>query len=334
MRNFWTRGLRTDMVLPVALYYRILQYQPENLQFLREHFQLVELLNPDEDQGEILAKIDLCFAPLGYYLGRDKMERCPRLRAIATNTTGVPHIDMGEAATRGIKVFSLKDETDFLKTITPTAEHTWGLLLALMRRSPWAYTSVLDGTWNRRPFGAPSMLSRMSLGLVGCGRLGHMVGRYGQAFGMKVSFFDPYLPEIPSGFEKMRTLEELVAGVDVVSLHAPAQECTYKMINRGIFLNFKPGSYFINTARGELVDEEALLEMLQSGHLTGAALDVLDGEFIPGFQVSSHPLVAYAREHDNLFLTPHIGGSTVDAWRETEGRVIKLAQAYLCEGTL
>jgi D-3-phosphoglycerate dehydrogenase len=320
------------MSLPTALYYRILQYQPENLKFLREQFQVIELSNPEADTDDILSGIDLCFAPLGYFFGRNKMERCLRLRAIATNTTGVPHIDLAAAAARNIQVFSLQNEADFLQTITPTAEHTWGLLLALMRRSPWAHRAVLHGQWNRRPFGAPRMLSRLSLGIIGCGRLGRLVGGYGLAFGMKVAFFDPYVAAGPAGAEKLETLEELVAGSDVVSLHAPANETTYKMISNDLFLRFKPGSYLINTARGELVDEAALLAMLTTGRLAGAALDVLDGEFVPGFQVSSHPLLAYAREHDNLLLTPHIGGSTVDAWRETERRVIDLACAYLREG--
>ncbi len=166
------------------------------------------------------------------------------MRAIATNTTGVPHIDMKEAATRNIKVFSLKDEGEFLKTITPTAEHTWGLLLALMRRSPWAHGAVLQGQWNRRPFGAPQMLSRMSLGLIGFGRLGRMVGRSGLAFGMRVAFFDPYLEGSPPGFERIGTLEELVAASDVVSLHAPANESTYKTVNRDLLEKFQTGSYF------------------------------------------------------------------------------------------
>jgi D-3-phosphoglycerate dehydrogenase len=319
------------MPLPVALYYHILSYQPENLEFLRRHFRVIELANPDEDREEILSGIDLCFAPLGYYFGKEKMARCPRLKAIATNTTGVPHIDLDAAAARGIRVFSLQEEIAFLQTITPTAEHTWGLLLALVRRSPWAHAAVLGGEWNRRPFGAPRMLSRLSLGLVGCGRLGSMVGRYGLAFGMPVAFYDPFIQESPPGLARMGTLEELVAVSDVVSLHVHANAATHKMINRDLFLKFKPGSYLLNTARGELVDEEALLEMLITGHLAGAALDVLDGEFAPGFQVADHPLAAYARVHDNLLLTPHIGGSTIDAWRETERRVIELARGYLCE---
>jgi D-3-phosphoglycerate dehydrogenase len=307
----------------------MLQYQPENLEFLREHFLVIELSNPDEDRDEILQEIHLCFAPLGYYFSAGKVDRCPRLKAIATNTTGVPHIDMDAARTRGIEVFSLKEETEFLATITPTAEHTIGLLLALMRRSPWAHKAVLDGEWNRRPFGAPRMLSRLCLGLIGCGRLGSMAGRYGLAFGMRVAFYDPYLTEDPPGMARAETLEELVSAADVVSLHVHAEPATHKMINRDLFLKFKPGSYLINTARGELVDEAALLEMLNNGRLAGAALDVLDGEFTPGFKVASHPLAAYAREHENLLLTPHIGGSTVDAWRETERRVIDLAWDYL-----
>jgi len=309
----------------------MLRYQPENLAFLREHFRLIELENPGEDREEVLHEVDLCFAPLGYYFSAGKMDNCPRLKAIATNTTGVPHIDMDAARVRGIKVFSLQEETEFLSTITPTAEHTIGLLLALLRRSPWAHNAVLAGEWNRRPFGAPRMLSRLSLGLIGCGRLGSMAGRYGLAFGMEVAFYDPYLPVPPMGMARCNTLEELVSSADVVSLHVHANAATHKMINRDLFLKFKPGSYLVNTARGELVDEAALLEMLTNGRLAGAALDVLDGEFTPGFQVAAHPLAAYARDHDNLLLTPHIGGSTVDAWRETEKRVIDLAWAYLGE---
>jgi D-3-phosphoglycerate dehydrogenase len=252
------------------------------------------------------------------------MQRCPRLLAIVSNTTGVPHIDMEAAADRDVAVFSLRDEQEFLRAITPTAEHSWGLLLALMRRTTWAHQAILDGAWNRRPFGAPTMLSRLGLGVVGYGRLGRMVGRYGRAFGMQVQFFDPHVESNDGTAEKADTLTDLADWADVVSLHVPANESTCKMISRDFMARLKAGSWLVNTARGEVLDEPALLEALESGHLAGAALDVLDGEFAADFRVSQHPLVEYARHHDNLLLTPHIGGSTLDAWGETERRVIEM----------
>jgi D-3-phosphoglycerate dehydrogenase len=316
---------------PVALYYHVLQYQPENLALLEEHFQVRKLQSPTDDDGRILSDVEICFAPLGYRFGREKMERCPRLLAIVTNTTGVPHIDLDAAAARDIAVISLKDEQDFLRTITPTAEHAWGLLLALMRRTPWAHQAVLDGTWNRRPFGATAMLSRLGLGVIGYGRLGRLVARYGWAFGMQVQFFDHSVQSSDEIADKANTLMELVSWADVISLHVPANESTYKMISRDLIARFKAGSWLVNTARGEVLDEQALLDALQSGRLAGAALDVLDGEFAPDFQVARNPLVEYARHHDNLLLTPHIGGSTMDAWGETERRVIEMAIAHVEE---
>ena len=143
------------------------------------------------------------------------MDRCPKLQAIVTNTTGVPHIDVGAAAARGIQVFSLKDEQAFLQTITATAEHTWGLLLALLRRTPWSFQAVLGGKWNRFEFGAPAMLSRLSLGIVGLGRLGTMVARYGAAFGMQVRYHDPYVKAPANRPERKDTIQDLVSVSDV-----------------------------------------------------------------------------------------------------------------------
>lgn len=317
------------MSKPVALYYEVLQYQPENLALLEQHFSVKKRPTPADDDAQALSEAEICFAPLGYRFDGEKMRKCPRLLAIVTNTTGVPHIDMEAAGERNVAVLSLKDEQEFLREITPTAEHAWGLLLALMRRTPWAHEAVMAGRWNRRPFGARRMLSRLSLGVVGYGRLGRMVARYGQAFNMRVRFFDPYLESACETAGKTDSLVDLVSSADVVSLHVPANESTQKMVNGEVLAQFKHGSWLINTARGEVLDEQALLHELKSGRIAGAALDVLDGEFVPGFDVSTHPLVEYARTHDNLLLTPHIGGSTYDAWGETERRVIEMAIAHV-----
>ena len=308
-----------------SLYYEILRFQPQNLDLLKEYFDVRTLATPDEDRAEVLKNIDVVFAPLGYYLGKEKIDQAPALKVIASNTTGTPHIDVEYAEQKGIKVISLKEQEDFLSHITPTAELTWGLILGVVRRIPWAFQSVRDGQWNRRLFGGKAMLSRMALGIVGLGRLGKMVARQALSFGMTVRFYDRSLSAY-GGVEAAPTLETLVAQSDIVTAHIPFERSNERLFDNRLFSYFKEGAYFINTSRGEIVDSTALLRALESGKLAGAAVDVLDEEFEPGFggRVKEHPLVAYARAHDHLLITPHIGGSTFDAWRETEEFTIEL----------
>ncbi len=319
------------MTKPRILYYSLLEYRDEAWQPLSDFFDIVELPDPRGDSDEVLAGVDACFAPLGFEFDAAKMERCAKLKAILTNTTGVPHIDMAAAAERGISVFSLKDEQDFLETITPTAEHAFGLLLALTRRQPWAFDAVKQGTWNRFDWGAPAMLSRLDLGIVGLGRLGRKMAEFGQAFGMMVRYYDPYVEAEADSPERIADLGDLIAASDAVTIHAPANDETEDLLDAGMIGRFRPGAVLINTARAELVDEAALLQALEAGRLAGAALDVLGGEYGPDFDAAGHPLVRYAQSHDNLLLTPHIGGSTFDAWSETQRRVVDMAIAYFEE---
>jgi D-3-phosphoglycerate dehydrogenase len=316
---------------PAALYYLMLKYQPENLAKLRREFELIELETPAQDTPELLAQVEVLCAPLGYMVDRAKIDACPRLKVIVSNTTGHPHIDVEYARSKGVYVACLKFAQEFLRTITPTAELTWGLIIALTRNIFPAHRACLAGQWDRRPFGAPAMLSSMRLGIVGLGRLGSMVARYGKAFGMAVSYYDPYVDKAPDGVCRFDRLDGLVADSDVVTIHVPHEQETEGMFNREVFERFKPGAYLINTARGELVDWEALLEALRSGHLAGVATDVFEGEFVPGFaeRFPSHPVLEYARAHNNLILTPHIGGSTIDAWRLTEAHAIDMALEFL-----
>ncbi|MBF0284303.1 MAG: hydroxyacid dehydrogenase [Magnetococcales bacterium] len=316
---------------PVALYYSMLKYQPENRQRLENLFTVLELPDPSHDAPEILAQVELLFAPLGYRVDAAKMDAAPRLRVIASNTTGHPHIDVDEAKRRGIGVACLKFAQDFLRTVTPTAELTWGLLIALSRNILPGHQAALNGQWDRRPFGAPAMLSSMSLGIVGLGRLGSMVARYGLVFGMKVRYFDPFDVPHVEGTERMDSLESLVAVSDAVTIHIPHEPQNEGMFNAELFARFKRGAWLINTARGELLDWNALQAALESGQLAGAALDVFEGEFVPGFaqRFPTHPFLDYVRAHPNVILTPHIGGSTVDAWRRTEAHTLDMALALL-----
>src|SRR3990172_4915179 len=120
------------------LYYDVLQYQPENIAFMEAQFQVLRLPNPDHDTDDVLASADVLLAPLGWRVDANKLDCCQRVKVIASNTTSIAHIDTDAAKARNIWVVALHDQQAFLRSITPTAEHTWGLLLAVLRRTPWA----------------------------------------------------------------------------------------------------------------------------------------------------------------------------------------------------
>ncbi len=319
------------MSKPIAIYYDMLQYQSVNLSRVHENFNVHVLPDPSHDTPQLLSQVEVLFAPLGYMVDKEKIDSCPNLKVIASNTTGHPHIDVEYAKQKNIDVACLKFAQNFLRTITPTAELSFGLMIALTRNIVSAHNKALEGVWNRRLFGANAMLSSMELGIVGLGRLGSMMAEYALAFGMKVYYYDPFVDMYPNGVERCESLEELVSTSDVVSIHVPHEAETEGMFNSRIFSQFRPGAYLINTARGELIDWDALLEYLKKGHIAGAGLDVFEGEFIPGFSdtFNKHPVLQYAKENGNLILTQHIGGSTRDAWTLTEGHTIDMTIEFL-----
>jgi D-3-phosphoglycerate dehydrogenase len=308
------------------LYYEILNYQGSVLKLMRDNFEVITLPDPDHDTDEVLHAIEVTMAPLGFQFDRMKIDRCPSLKIIASSTISVPHIDVEYAVSKGIKIVSLSGQKEFLETITSTAELTWGLLIALVRRIPSAHKAVCAYQWNGRQFGhrTPHMLSQMILGIVGLGRLGSIVASYGRSFGMKVYYYSPSSRD-PS-YKQCSTLSELAQCSDIVSVHAHHTSATEKIIDKTFIQAMKPGSFIVNTARGALIDESALLEGLESGHLGGAVLDVLADEYQSDFKVrlNESPLIKYARVHDNLIITPHYAGATVDAWIKTQTRTIQL----------
>ena len=235
------------------------------------------------------------------------LDDAPDLRLVVTATTGADHIDAAALARRRIPLLTLKGQTDVLNELTPAAEHSWLLLLACARGLPAARAHVVDGGWQRTQFPGV-MLRGRTLGIIGCGRIGQWMARYGQVFGMACRGYDPYLSEWPPHLVKT-PLTELLAVSDVVTLHVHLSDATRGLLRREHFEAMKPGAIFVNTSRGELIDESALLEALQSGRLRAAGLDVLTGE--P--DIAEHPLRRYAAEHPNLIITPHIGGFSPDA---------------------
>ena len=205
---------------------------------------------------------------------------------------------------------------------------TWGLLLSLSRRLPAAFEHVRDGEWDRDQFKG-HQLSRKTLGVVGCGRLGSIVADYGRAFRMRVLVNDPRDVELPEQAIKV-PLHELLSASDVVTLHVGLDESTEGFFGEAEFRAMKPGALFINTSRGELVDETALLSALRSGRIAGAALDVLTGESARAPDWPSRSAIwQFSKGRDNVLISPHIGGATVNSMADTEIFMAKKLASFL-----
>ena len=177
--------------------YRILNLEPEG--YCREARAVLERLGEISDgplcRRELLERIsayDILIVRLHHQIDQEVFEAGKNLKAIVSATTGLDHIDLVTAEARNLPVLSLRGEQTFLSTITATAEHTWGLLLALMRRIPEAIDSVQAGLWNRDALKGHDLEGKR-LGIVGFGRLGRQVAMYGSAFRMRVAAYDPFL---------------------------------------------------------------------------------------------------------------------------------------------
>ena len=249
-------------------------------------------------------------------IDREVLDRGTRLRAIITATTGLDHVDLQACEERGIKVFSLRGERDFLKDILATAEHTVLLMLAWLRRLPAATSHVRDGGWDRDLFRGGELRGR-TVGVLGYGRLGTLVARLLVAFGAEVLTSDPLV-----GADQVESpvtwvpLDVLLSRCAIVSLHVPLDASTHHLINRAAIDQMRPDALLVNTSRGDVVDEHALLEALKSYTLGGYATDVLHGESATG--MAHHPLVELAGSDGRVLVTPHIGGATWESTHKTE----------------
>ena len=203
--------------------------------------------------------------------------------------------------------------------MSATAEHCFGLLLALLRHTPAATAHVLEGGWDRDRFWGRQLRGK-SLGVIGYGRIGAMVARYAASFGMDVIACDKVASKIGSPAKPV-SFDELLRHADVVSVHVTATPENRNLIDRAAIARLKRGAVFINTARGSVVDEAALAEAVRRGQLLGVAVDVLAGE--EHGEVSESPLLEAAREGCNILITPHIGGATLESIARTETALIE-----------
>jgi glyoxylate reductase len=252
-------------------------------------------------------------------IGPAELAMLPRLRLVANCAVGVDNVDLAACAARGVAVTNTPDVlTD------ATADLTMALLLAVTRRLKEGEALLREGTWTgwdpRQLLGAE--LRGLLLGLVGAGRIGQAVGRRARVFGMDLCYAEREAkPAFEAATRATRLpLRELLARSDVVSLHVPSTAETRGLIGAAALAGMKQGAFLINTARGDVVDEPALIEALESGHLGGVGLDVFAHE----------PAVPPALvRHPRAVVLPHLGSATVQTRCAMAGLAVKNVEALL-----
>lgn len=266
----------------------------------------------DEAEVRLREVAEGLWVGLARYVDEALFGSLPRLRFVATPATGLTHIDVEAASRRGVEIISFRHQTAALSDIRATAEHTIALLFALMRNLPASFDSVREGRWERSHFIGREIAGKRA-GLIGYGRLGRMTAGYLRAFGAEVVAFDPHIQDSNA---TLVSLSELLATSEIISVHASLNDSNHEMLGESEFGAMTMRPFFINTARGELVDERALVSALDQGRIAGAALDVIAREHQQ--RPPDDPLLRYAREHGNLIITPHIGGLTIESREKTD----------------
>ena len=228
------------------------------------------------------------------------------VKVINTCSTGLNHIDMDYCKSNNIKIWSLKEDYELINDLPSTSELAFGLMMSLLRNIPKSFHSVKDGNWDYEPY-VGHQIKGKTIGVIGYGRLGKIMCDLFYGWGVKLLATDPY--------ERITTargvpLSELLEKSDVVFLHTHVTDETRGMVDEEFLSYMKEGSYLINTARGELVDEEAIIESIKVGHLKGYGTDVIKDEF---GDIENSKLVEFSMNpNNNVVITPHIGGMTIE----------------------
>jgi C-terminal binding protein len=238
-------------------------------------------------------------------LGESSFARAPRCRCVVRAGVGYNNVDIDAATRHGVIVCNVPDYGT-----EEVADHAIMFLLALVRRLVTSHQAIRAGTWDyRTALGAPRLRGK-TFGVVGCGRIGTATALRARALGLDVVFYDPYLRQgidKALGIRRVYRLEELLEQSHFVSLHCYLDETNRHLLSAHTIASMRPGAVLINTARGPLVDERALLEALDSGHLAAAGLDVVECEPLDNQRLRQHP---------NILLTPHTAFYSVEGYAE------------------
>jgi D-3-phosphoglycerate dehydrogenase len=234
------------------------------------------------------------------------------VKLINTCSTGMNHIDVNYCNKNNIKIYSLTKDMNLINNLPSTSELAFGLMLSLLRKIPQGQKHVSEYGWDYTQF-MGRQVKGLKVGIVGYGRLGKMMYNFCKAFGADVMVYDPYIKEqLTDSFllnHWCSSLEQLFEFSDVVSPHVHVTAETKYIINKDLVGSIKKDCYIINTSRGEIVNENDIVEGLESGIITGYGTDVIENEFD---NLNDSPIIKSMNKGENIIITPHVGGMTIE----------------------
>jgi D-3-phosphoglycerate dehydrogenase / 2-oxoglutarate reductase len=302
-------------------------YSVSNLEALKDYGLLLHCTPHGVEQpefDEIYSSItpEIVLLKLGISFGKKHLEVNPNLKTVVTPTTGLTHLE--SIVFDRVNVISLKGDTEFLNSVTSTAEHAWFLLLSAVRNNTQKFISKPTDSWSRTHYQDISQLSGKSLGIIGFGRLGKMIAKYGRGFNMSVMHNDIKSDIIDPEYEfsQFVSLESLFEHSDYIILSANYDD--YQIINQKLLNNLsKPIDVLVNISRGELVDETAIIDALRVQKIKSYYTDVLDGDAVwSKDEYKLNQLYVESQRGLNIKITPHIGGYAKEAIKLARSRVI------------
>lgn len=308
---------------PISRILVIDRFSPEALHWLRDQgFQAVHL-NPDSPELDSeLGVADAVILRSRVKVDSGFLNRAPKTRLIVTATSGFDHLDLRELQRRGVRAAHTP-----MANVDSTAELTWTLALGCARRIRSLHNNVVTGDWTRAA-ATGTELAGKTYAVVGYGRIGSRVLEIARAFRMRTIACDPYVDEslMKSQGVEPRTLEQAIEEADVLSLHVPRTASTAGLLTDPLFEKFKPSAILINSSRGEVIRERALLQALQNGKLRSVGLDVYEREPLP----KDHPLLSIP----NVILSPHAGAATPEAFEKSSWIAAKKVVTFQEDGSL
>lgn len=256
-----------------------------------------------------------------YFIDENVTSFFPNLKTVVTPSTGTNHIDKKSLELSGIKVYSLRD-SELYNSILASSEYSFSMMLSLIRKIPEASKFPVEGKWRESENYLRSReVNVLKLGIIGLGRIGGNVANYASSMNMDVNYYDPFVT--CDKYKKINSIEEIFKTCDVVLLSLILNNETENIITKKILNNSKKGLLLVNTSRGEVIDENAVSDLVKKEILGGYAADVLRGEIDGAWKNS--PILELVREGYNVIVTPHIAGLTFDSESKAQNIALGLA---------
>lgn len=265
-----------------------------------------------ENLEEAVKEADVLVVRSATKVTRELIAEAGKLKMVARAGIGLDNIDVEACKEKGIKVVNTPEAST-----NAVAELVVGLMIASFRNVQKAHHQMKNGIWDKKQL-MGSEIEGKTLGIIGYGRIGSLLAKKASALGMKIVAHDPHARKDETA-AFVDNVDELFSQADIISIHTPLVEATKNLINKENISKMKDGVYIINTARGPIVDEDALYESCKSGKVAGAALDVYCEE----------PYKGKLLELDNVYFTPHLGGSTKEAQIKIGKEIAKIIKEKL-----